>query len=286
MGNLLWQHCYGGTNPETSWGITSVSAGYIVSGETFSINGDVTNNYGGKDGWIIGIDFSGNLLWEKNYGGSGEDWLRMMKPAVTGNIYSIGTSTSSDHDAVNAHGDYDFFILKFLPPCMPVTAGFTIQQNGSAFTFTDNSPNATNWFWDFGDGNTSTDQNPVHEYLLNGSYTICLVASDSCSTDTICHSIKVFITSTNTFSEGDIQLTIFPNPFSANATILFSTETNLNLKIDLLDLLGRKIRTVAEGNFVAGNHQFLLQKENLQAGIYYLQFITLSGLQTLKVILK
>ncbi|MBN1134218.1 MAG: PKD domain-containing protein [Methanosarcinaceae archaeon] len=46
-----------------------------------------------------------------------------------------------------------------------LTAPLTMQ-------FTDASIGATEWFWDFGDGNTSTDQNPTHTYADIGEYTI------------------------------------------------------------------------------------------------------------------
>ncbi len=59
-------------------------------------------------------------------------------------------------------------------------------------TFTDLSTNASGWYWDFGDGNTSTSQNPVHNYASVGWYTITLIASNPCSpNDTIIDSILV-----------------------------------------------------------------------------------------------
>jgi uncharacterized delta-60 repeat protein len=81
-------------------------------------------------------------------------------------------------------------------------------------------------------------------------------------------------------------LSVFPNPFSDNANVQFFVEKKEDLKIELKDLQGRKIKTIAEGNLEAGNHQFLLKNENLPAGIYYIQLISRSGLQTLKVILQ
>jgi PKD repeat protein len=44
--------------------------------------------------------------------------------------------------------------------------------------FNDSSENATQWFWDFGDGNNSTEQNPVHIYSTAGNYTVNLTASN------------------------------------------------------------------------------------------------------------
>ena len=48
-------------------------------------------------------------------------------------------------------------------------------------------------FWDFGDGNTSTDANPVHEYAENGTYEVCLTITTAYCTDTICHTVPVAV---------------------------------------------------------------------------------------------
>jgi gliding motility-associated-like protein len=45
--------------------------------------------------------------------------------------------------------------------------------------FENNSQNANEFFWDFGDGNTSTDFEPSHNYTQPGTYTVVLVASDT-----------------------------------------------------------------------------------------------------------
>jgi len=58
--------------------------------------------------------------------------------------------------------------------------------------FTDESSNIpTSWFWDFGDGSTSTLQNPTHHYLTNGTYTACLTVNNIAGTDTKCEVIIV-----------------------------------------------------------------------------------------------
>jgi gliding motility-associated-like protein len=67
----------------------------------------------------------------------------------------------------------------------PPIAAFTLQNdcnNKYTKTFTDGSVGATSWFWNFGDGNTSTSQNPVHTYASPGSYLVRLtVSNDTCS---------------------------------------------------------------------------------------------------------
>ncbi len=61
----------------------------------------------------------------------------------------------------------------------------TIITEGDSINFTDNSAiNPTSWLWDFGDGNTSTEQNPTHIYANTGTYTISLTASNGAFTKT------------------------------------------------------------------------------------------------------
>lgn len=45
--------------------------------------------------------------------------------------------------------------------------------------------NATSWLWDFGDGNTSTDQNPTHTYQNEGTYTVILTATNQFGSDVV-----------------------------------------------------------------------------------------------------
>jgi len=64
--------------------------------------------------------------------------------------------------------------------------------------FTDESLYATSWLWDFGDGNTSTEQNPIHVYSDEGaSYTVTLVATSASGSDT---EIKTDYITTNELS--------------------------------------------------------------------------------------
>ncbi len=63
-------------------------------------------------------------------------------------------------------------------------ADFTVNKTNACIdetvTFTDQSTGAVSWYWDFGDGNTSTDQNPTHAYAATGVYNVELEIMDSC----------------------------------------------------------------------------------------------------------
>lgn len=79
------------------------------------------------------------------------------------------------------------------PPTAPV-ADFTFAYGtNGAVNFTDASDNyPTSWAWTFGDGGTSTAQNPTHTYTTNGTYTVCLIATNAGGSSTqVCKQVTV-----------------------------------------------------------------------------------------------
>jgi PKD repeat protein len=86
-------------------------------------------------------------------------------------------------------GSYDTFIAKISFPSPAPVADFSADTtSGTApltVNFTDLSTNApTSWAWDFGDGGTSDQQHPVHEYTAAGTYTVNLTATNAAGSDT------------------------------------------------------------------------------------------------------
>ncbi|MFN8395061.1 MAG: PKD domain-containing protein [Bacteroidia bacterium] len=78
--------------------------------------------------------------------------------------------------------------------CPPLTAAMGSSGNFPTIQFTDMTVGTPGqWSWDFGDGGFSTSQNPSHTYGSAGIYTVCLVASDGCSSDTTCQSVDVLL---------------------------------------------------------------------------------------------
>ncbi|WP_316829812.1 PKD domain-containing protein [Pedobacter aquatilis] len=83
------------------------------------------------------------------------------------------------------------------------TANFDLAASSCAksdITFTDKSSSnsadfaITNWFWDFGDGSTSTEQNPKHQYANEGTYNVSLSvkAGTGCYSDAVIKTVKIF----------------------------------------------------------------------------------------------
>jgi uncharacterized membrane protein len=53
-------------------------------------------------------------------------------------------------------------------------SSIVVDMDRRLVAFKDLSAGATSWKWDFGDGSTSTDQNPIHQYQQSGRYTVIL----------------------------------------------------------------------------------------------------------------
>lgn len=71
------------------------------------------------------------------------------------------------------------------------TAGFTASVSGLSATFTNTSDLATDYSWDFGDGNNSIATDPSHTYTTDGNYDVTLIATNACGSDTTTESITV-----------------------------------------------------------------------------------------------
>lgn len=113
-GEIQWQKCYGGTDAELNnyTTIATADGGFIITGETYSHDGDVSGNQGGYDAWLLKIDANGEIQWQKTMGGSGNDRGEDIEHTADGGFIMAGTTNSNDGDVSGAHGSLDFWVVK------------------------------------------------------------------------------------------------------------------------------------------------------------------------------
>ena len=112
-GSTEWQKTYGGTNRD--WGeeiIETSDGGYILTGLTESNDGDVTGSHGAQDLWLVKLDNSGGIEWQKAFGGSSYDWGNSIVQTIEGGYILAGGTQSSDGDVTEKHGTSDIWIVK------------------------------------------------------------------------------------------------------------------------------------------------------------------------------
>jgi len=113
-GNLQWQKCLGGENEDYGTSvIPAIDGGYLVASYTNSYAGNVTNLHGYTDGWLLNVDNSGNIKWQKTFGGKDIDQIYNVIKSVDNNYLTIGYTQSSDIDPANYKGGFsDAWVLK------------------------------------------------------------------------------------------------------------------------------------------------------------------------------
>src|SRR5215831_13308088 len=75
-GTVQWCKNYGGSGTESCLDVENTSdGGYIFAGYTNSNDGDVSGNHGGYDLWVVKLNSSGKIQWQKCLGGSGDETM-------------------------------------------------------------------------------------------------------------------------------------------------------------------------------------------------------------------
>lgn len=126
---------------------------------------------------------------------------------------------------------------------MPV-ANFSLDSiECPVMVFSDNSTGAgpLSYMWDFGDGNTSTSKNPQHQYQTNGNYTVQLIVTGACGSDTSTLNLPINCISTDIDAGHLLQARIFPNPTTGNITIQFPVASFEEAMVHVYDRLGRDV---------------------------------------------
>ncbi|SMC90202.1 Ig-like domain-containing protein, partial [Moheibacter sediminis] len=114
---IQWAKTYGGSDMEIGYEIIQTAdGGYISIGYTNSDDGDITENKGWADLWVVKTDAAGTIEWQKTYGGSQSDVGASLKQTPDGGYIIGGSIQSGDGDISDYNGELgfgeDFWIVK------------------------------------------------------------------------------------------------------------------------------------------------------------------------------
>lgn len=113
IGNIQWQKSYGGSGGEIANSINQTTdGGYIVAGSSNSMDGDVSDNKGGIDYWILKLDNNGLIQWQKSLGGSYNDIANSIQETSDSGYVVLGSSQSYNGDVSSNYGWTDCWIVK------------------------------------------------------------------------------------------------------------------------------------------------------------------------------
>lgn len=172
-------------------------------------------------------------------------------------------------------------------PAAPVAVATVDTSNCPTIQFNDNSTGTVGgWAWDFGDGNTSTGQNPTNNYQPsgNGSYTVTLIVDNQCAADTT--TFTVDITCLVAIGEGlDDQLYVWPNPNQGQFRIETVLSGNAPVRLEIVNLQGQ---VVYERNYEYASGTFAeeVNLENAAKGVYFVRFDVGGNVKMEKIVVE
>ena len=112
-GIIQWQKSLGGNYNDDAASIKQTTDGsYIIFGSTNSTNGDVSGLHGSSDYWLVKLNSSGTILWQKCYGGTNFDIANFITVNADNTYILSGLSYSTDGDITQNFGGSDIWIVK------------------------------------------------------------------------------------------------------------------------------------------------------------------------------
>lgn len=117
-------------------------------------------------------------------------------PGATGSTFTVGSLNNNDtvrviitpSESCDAPKASNAFIANVLSPA---SAQFNVSKTARTVNFTSTFTQAATFSWDFGDGATSNIANPSHTYSVDSTFSVRLIATNNCGTDTVTQNVEV-----------------------------------------------------------------------------------------------
>jgi hypothetical protein len=309
-GNLNWQKTYGGSDDDAAYQvIQTLDGGYMLAGFTYSNDGNVTTNHGEEDVWLVKTDSTGNLQWQKTYGGSYEEYLDNVMQLSNGDYVFAASASSDDGDVQSSILGPDFWVVKTDPSgniisekCFGGTGwdepyrmihtsdnGFIVtgvsgsndvdvsDNNGDWDAWTLKLDSNLNKVWEINAGGTDEDlaygvcELSPNEYVVTG-YTFSNDIDVSGNHGGGYEDIWTFRISTITGVPEIVsgnEMHVFPNPATTNLNVQFYSDGNRECIIAINDVCGRRM-IQRDMTIATGINKVQFNTGNFDPGIYVL----------------
>ncbi|PCJ66323.1 MAG: hypothetical protein COA58_05985 [Bacteroidetes bacterium] len=213
----------------------------------------------------------GETLKINAYGGASYEWGNN----ETTQEISVNPIEETTYTVIirSVEGCEDFDNITVMVDPLPIAA-FSYKDFKDSVAFTNESSLATSYSWDFGDGQTSTNENPYNIYKDSGDYVIVLTATNECGDVDSSISINVKVPKVvNGILEETALAEIQLYPVPTNGVITYTLENQLygRLEIQVVDVTGKSIlqKNIIKGSSVLEGN---LDLTDYPAGVYLIQF--------------
>lgn len=174
--------------------------------------------------------------------------------------------------------------------CIEIPAAealFSVAPNTNeplaTFDFTNTSIAIGSYHWDFGDGNTSEEENPTHSYEAVGTYNVCLTLYANCDTSVTCMMLTVNELPTSVDEVPGVPFELYPNPVTEILYLKTKDHFQGLQSIAILDANGRVVFDRRCSDTIL-NNQIGISMEDFPEGMYFLRLMWEEGPISKKVI--
>ena len=178
-------------------------------------------------------------------------------------VASVTASGSYQVSVVDAFGFMTSDTVEVTTSPLP-DANFQAIIANLVVGFSNTSTGNSSWEWDFGDGNSATGQATLpHTYATPGLYTVSLIVSNACGTDTVTQEVDLRV---NSLDQDEFARSVHfaPNPMTKTATLTFHNPSSMRFSLMVYDTQGR---IVQEKKTTTGG-AFEVNREGLASGVY------------------
>lgn len=153
------------------------------------------------------------------------------------------------------------------------SADFSFVHKGfGQYDFSPDNTDLLSYHWDFGDGDTSIEASPYHEYATEETFDVTLSTTDSNG----CSSEKTLQVSVNTGIDENTPLTnpfkVFPNPFNKEVNISYQLQNAGSVTLEVYGLDGQKLESIVNREQSAGAYQYTFSSPEA-SGVYVLRMV-------------
>ncbi|HYV93987.1 MAG TPA: T9SS type A sorting domain-containing protein [Chitinophagales bacterium] len=258
LGSLEWQKCLGGSATDATASLKQISGGgFIVAGVSVSSDGDATQNHGVQDYWVLQLDSSGNIVWQKSLGGSLDDEAFSVQQTWDGGFIAGGYSNSVDGDITGYHGDYDYCVMK-----LDENGNLEWQKNlgGSSYDYGWTIQQTTDGGFITAGFSGSTDGDVTGNHGGSDIWVVKLAA------DTATGILQ------SHFFQSHFSVSLFPNPSDGNVHLEFTLNQEQQVQVKVFDVAGKELFGEDEQR-ISGSFTETIYLNSLPAGSYYISIV-------------
>lgn len=254
-GSIVWERNYGSTGRDFAGkSYLNDNDELLLVAEVDSSDNDVSSVYGNDDIWVAKLDNSGNIMWERSYGGDLVEGAGMITQAKDGNYIVAGSSWSSNADVGGNFGQTDEWMFKIDP--------------------------SGNLLWESNFGGGDDDEGmflaaiDTGEYIMVGeSYSSSDQVSDNYGSTAREDMWVTRITTDNLSSISEKEdlgrkIELLPNPAKDEVKISASFKRSGTYHLAIRDMNGRRI--LQERNFSFGSR---IDVSEMSRGLHFLEIV-------------